>query len=267
MGGKRNLEKPSCKNCRNMNKEKKEVLDGRLKGKYRYGCGKRKNGYICGVLSDDEMLSLLVCESWNGTGKQEKELRKLAQEFDGILQELYDRWSLWKEQGAPVNEWTDGVCLNRIRRSMEQVLKQIERELPEEEYPENYYAPLPPLMDENYMAASSRIKDRASQALREYTGNLNYQWLAENIHRLKSNTKEYVEAHRLLYHVEILKRAIEEENFLDMKKESSLESLYDDLMRCRKQIQAKETAKKKDKGKGDKNQLIGQLSLSGLKVS
>ena len=151
------MEKESCRNCRNIDFNRKEILEGRLAGKYRYGCKFCKSGYICGVLSHDEKLEMLVCQGYSGNRQQADDMKSIAQSYEERLQELYDRWNLWRQTGALEAELSDGIYLNNLRKGIEAFLRQIEKALPEEHYPECYYSPLPPVMDESYMANEVEI--------------------------------------------------------------------------------------------------------------
>lgn len=262
------MDKKSCINCQNMDRGKRDIREGRLKGKYRYGCSMQRSGYICGFISDDESLELLVCESWNGESEPELENHKKAKNYGKQLQDMYDRWNLWRERGCPEAEVSDGVYLNRLRQGIELLVKQIERDLEEEEYPDSYYSPMPPMMEENYMADCENIKAVASKAKIEYTRSLDYQFLAAHLHELNNEDKENSEAYRLLCYPAILTEAIESEDWLKMKQVSGLGALYADLAACRKKIEKGRKPRSSGRSTNKKGQqIVGQMDISGLKVS
>lgn len=262
------MEKESCKNCQNIDFSRKEALGGRLTGKYRYGCTYCKSGYICGILSKDEKLELLVCQGWSGKRGQPEDLQSIAQGYDERLQELYDRWNLWRQTGALEAEMSDGIYLNNLRKGIEAFLRQIEKVLPEESYPECYYSPLPPVMNDSYMANGAGIKEAARQALESYRKNPDYQWLLEHYCELQSDDRETGEAYRLFCHEEVLEQAIKNGDLLRMKRESCQEGLAVALALCRKRMEKKLRSGKRKRGKnGDKAQITGQLDIADLKVS
>ena len=78
----------------------------------------------------------------------------------------------------------DGEYLNRLRSGIEAMMRQIENTFVEADYPECYYAPLPPVMDVDYMANCQQIKESAIRALEEYRNNKDYLWLADHIQHL-----------------------------------------------------------------------------------
>ena len=54
------MKKQSCRNCHNIDLNKKEETEGRLSGRYRYGCTVQRSGFICGFIISDEKLEALV---------------------------------------------------------------------------------------------------------------------------------------------------------------------------------------------------------------
>jgi len=262
------MEKESCRNCKNIDFSRKEVLEGRLTGKYRYGCNYCKSGYICGVLSNDENLEMLVCQGFCGSSQKTEDMRSIAREYEERLQELYNRWNLWRQNGALEAEFSDGIYLNNLRKGIEAFLRQIEKALPEEYYPECYYSPLPPVMDESYMANESAIREAARQALDSYRKNPDYQWLIEHYCNLQNDDREAGETYRLFCHEEVLEQAMNEGNLLSMKRESCQEGLAAALVLCRKKMEKRLCNGKRKRGKKcEQIQITGQMEIAELKVS
>ena len=98
------MKKQSCRNCHNIDLNKKEETEGRLSGRYRYGCTVQRSGFICGFIISDEKLEALVCPNWKGGKMEEADYKRLADEFGKRLQTLYDRWNMWKIRGCPEAE-------------------------------------------------------------------------------------------------------------------------------------------------------------------
>lgn len=62
------------------------MMEGRLKGRYRYGCKIQGSGYICGFLTDDGELETLACSFWHGrSGKKEKKQTHALLDKDYLL--------------------------------------------------------------------------------------------------------------------------------------------------------------------------------------
>lgn len=262
------MEQASCRNCQNIDYNRKETLEGRLSGRYRYGCDYCKSGYICGVISDDDKLEILVCPGWKGSGRQREDIQELSRNYDRKLQELYDRWNLWRQIGAPEAALPDGVYLNNLRKGIQALLKQIEDALPEDDYPECFHSPLPPLMDPLYMADTIKIRKEAERALEAYAKNPNHQWIAEHYAELSNDDPETAQAYRLLCHKKILSEAIQGGDTLIMKRASCQKSLYEELVLCRKRMEKRlHSGKKRRRKNGEKVQITGQLDIAELKVS
>ena len=77
------MKKQSCRNCHNIDLNKKEETEGRLSGRYRYGCTVQRSGFICGFIISDEKLEALVCPNWKG-GEMHKQLVLANQELQNL---------------------------------------------------------------------------------------------------------------------------------------------------------------------------------------
>lgn len=261
------MKKQSCGNCQNLDWKIKKEAQGRLSGRYRYGCQAQRSGYICGFIADDGKLDALVCPSWKGGKTAETDYEKLSDQYNEKLQGLYDRWNEWKARGCPEADVSDGEYLNRLRVGIETMMRLVENLFDEADYPDCYYAPLPPVMDVGYMANCQKIKECAIRALKEYRNNQDYLWLAGHIRQIDNDDKENSEAYRLLCHAENLEEAIRSDDYLQMKRESFQDSLYDDMASCKKRILSRKGRATKRKPKKSSRQIIGQMGIGELKVS
>ena len=259
--------KVSCKTCQSLDMSRSEMREGRLQGKYRYRCKSQRSGYICGFLSCDDNLEILKCHFWSGKEKKGPDMQKLSLEYEEKLQQLYDRWSLWEKGGCPETEVPDGVYLNRLRSGIEGMCRKIEGLFSEEDYPECYYAMLPPIMDEGYMANGDEIRKTAKQALSDYENQEDYLWLSEHAHELDNGTEISSEVYRLICHADTLREAIQEDVLFKMKYESRQEHLIADLALCRAEAEKILKQPRKRKMKKDKKQIVGQIGIYELKAS
>lgn len=255
------MKKQSCENCYNLDRNKKKEMEGRLGGRYRYGCAAQRSGYICGFIISDDKLAELSCPNWKRGRMEETDYQKLSNEYGKNLQTLYDRWNIWKTRGYPKSDVSDGVYLNRIRSGIEGMMRQIESTLDEADYPECYYSPLPPLMDADYMVDCQSIKDYAIYSLKEYQSNKDFLWLTDHICQMDNEDKENSEAYRLLCHVQNLEAAIQSDSYLQMKRESYQESLLDDLAACKKRILKKKRRPSGRKSKKSRHEIVASWGL------
>ena len=236
------------------------MMEGRLKGRYRYGCKIQGSGYICGFLTDDGELETLACSFWHGrSGKKEKK-QTHGKELGEKLQMLFDRWNQWKQQGCPESQVTDGVYLNRLRQAIQSVIKQIEDTCEEEDYPDCYFSPLPPKMAEDYMADKENLEHRARQALERFQNSSEYLWLEEYRKKQEAAGKTTENAKRFFDHVRTLEDALLDKDYLLMKREARQAGLSAELSRFRREILHDERRRKR-------KEVAGQLRFVEEKAS
>lgn len=253
-------EKKSCRNCTGIDLVKKEPVGKHLPGRYRYECSRRRNGFISGFLSSDEKLDLLSCEKWQGRKDAEWDTNQ-REEYECILQGLFDRWNLWKRSGGPDSDVPDGIQLNYLRREIEETVEKAEAALEETDYPECLYSPLPPRMEDSYMADCGTIQSRAAYAFQTLTENQDYQWLLENASRMNHADRRYGEAYRILCQVESLRLAIRENNYFRMKQQSHVEELAKELALYRENAKLPPFTNPGSRKNAANQQLIGQMDI------
>ena len=267
------MEKYSCRTCRNLEKSRKEVMEGRLKGRYRYGCSGQGSGYVCGFLAGDEDLETLSCGLWHGLSerKAEKEGQKLEKELGESLQGLFDRWNEWYVRGCPEGKETDGVYLNRLRLAIKGLVERIEETLEEFRFPECYYSPLPLEIEENYMADTDSLVKSAERALYQYRNSPDYLWLESYMNGQKGKSKETEKEKAAVFldHGKILKEAISRNQYLLMKQEIRQEGILAELAKYRRAVLQKEqkAARRNKNGQKGKKDMSGQFTLFEEKAS
>lgn len=263
------VEKHSCRSCRNLEKERKEVMEGRLKGRYRYGCSRQGSGFVCGFLDGDEDLETLFCRFWQGQSerKTEKEAQKLEKELDANLQGLFDRWNEWHIRGCPEAKETDGVYLNRLRLAIKGLMERIEETLEESRYPESYYSPLPPEISEDYIADMDGLAKSAERALHRYRNSPDYLWLETYVKEQSKKRKEDERAAVFLDHVKVLEEAVSQNQFLLMKQAVQQAGILAELEKYRRAVLQKEHKAPRRTGRKGKKEMSGQFALFEEKAS
>lgn len=253
----------SCKNCVNLDMTRKEVKDGRLTGRFRYGCRVRKNGYICGFISDEAKLDVLSCSFWDGGKKAADSAGLCADTYGEMLQKLFDRWMNWKRYGCPSVKEPDGICLNRLRLVIEEKLHEIEETFPEQEYPECYYAKLPPVMAGSYMADTEQIVVSAIKYLNKLEESEDYKWLLSYMRMPEADEKVVLQGEKIHASVNSLRDAIRTNDHFLMKRESMNKQLLSELSGLRHDVKQKTFRRLKKK----RGQIEGQMDFSQLKAS
>ena len=261
------METGSCSNCSHIDRSREEHLTGRLEGRYRYGCSYTKSGYIVGTVLDEDGLSLLTCPGYEGNRKKAVPDREPTQEYEEKLQSLFDRWAAWNRSGSPDAKVTDGIYLNRLRQGILRMQKEIERCIPEEQYPECYYAMVPPMKAEDYMVSPDKIERTARDALAKLQENADFEWISEHIRALKKEDREYETACRIIRHRDQLKAAIEANDILGMKQGCRQDNLIRELRVCRKQLEIRQQKRTRKRQKPNRTVLEGQLTLVSIKAS
>lgn len=91
-----------------------------------------------------------------------------------VIRESHEQWKrLWKN-GCSDPFWTDGVNLNLVRNHIIYGRRLCEEELQEEDYPEEYYLPLPEKVPPNYMVKSDEIRQKAYERMQNIKKNSDY---------------------------------------------------------------------------------------------
>lgn len=91
-----------------------------------------------------------------------------------VIRESYEQWKRLLENGGSDPLWTDGVNLNLVRNHIIYGCRLCEEELQEEDYPEEYYLPLPEEVSPNYMVKGEEIRQKASDLLKSIKANPDY---------------------------------------------------------------------------------------------
>ena len=199
--------------------------------------------------------------------KEKEDKGQQLADLDSRIQSMYDRWNLWKEQGAQGSDVSDGEYLNRLRTGIMYLQKKMEEYSQNDEYPETYYAMLPPEIEEDYMAGAELIKQQAANLWNAYQNNPDYQWLCSyySAARPRKKDRDYEAAERLLKRAGQLKDAVLGEDILVMKREIRKKNLSRDFKRSRRKLESRKLAGRRPKKRG--KDADGQMCLEQLKAS
>lgn len=92
----------------------------------------------------------------------------------------YDIWDRQYREGAGDPFYTDGDNLNLKRNHIIYDKRQIEENLSEDEYPQEYYRELPPELPHDYMAKAEEIRRKAAELLKAARASPDAQYLLQN---------------------------------------------------------------------------------------
>ena len=91
-----------------------------------------------------------------------------------VIRESHEQWKRLWENGGNDPFWTDGVNLNLARNHIIYGRRLCEEELQEEDYPEEYYLPLPEEVPPSYMVKSDEIRQKAYERMQNIKKNSDY---------------------------------------------------------------------------------------------
>lgn len=181
---------------------------------------------------------------------------KRVEELGKNIRDSFTRWNYIYQNGAGDPLWEDGVNLELVRNHIIYYKRRCEEELLPEQYPPEYRMELPPVVDRLYMARADEIKEHAAHSLEVYIGDVNYQYLKDNLHRLTEKQKDETRVLNILRYVTGLKDSINGYRLVEMRRHENPELYQESFRECRERMEAILGA--------EKVLPQGQLSLSDL---
>lgn len=167
--------------------------------------------------------------------KKEKTVEEIHKELEQDIERELARWKTLYTEGGSDPFWADGVNLNLVRNHILYAKKKCEEELPESEYPELYYADIPPKVGNNYMAKSEEIRRDAQALLTDVHENDDYKWLTSVADRPEIQRKETKNAMAVLSYIRGLEEAIASDSLVDMRRYTRFH-LCEQLSTSRKKV-------------------------------
>ena len=171
-----------------------------------------------------------------------------VKEIKQKMQAEYRRWQNLKTRGGNDPFWEDGYYMNLTRSHIIALRHQCETELQPEDYPEEYNFPIPPQVDDNYMARPDEIRRNAANTLRICLESSVYQYVKANYKVLGRK------AEIAMLPVEGLQNMAKHEDLVYMRRYEKPERILNSLQECKEKIM-----KLLDEGK--KELPKGQLSI------
>lgn len=163
-------------------------------------------------------------------------LKKYAED----LQSDFDRRDYLIENGGTDPNYTDGFNINFKRRHIIIKKKWIEEICKEHNlsYPEIYFRETPDLIDDSYMAKTDEIKSEANSVYEKISEYPAYLELLTYEEKFSEKELKSVHYYSTVGMVTRLKKAIEENHFLNMRTFSRTTFCYECLDRCLERIKA-----------------------------
>lgn len=155
-------------------------------------------------------------------------------ELESKLIASYEEWEYYHEYGGhdPFNE--DGVNMNLIRNHILHYRMQLE-EL--DYFPEIMERPVPPEMENTYMARAEEIRANAKNALQNYRQDENYKYLCRHIAEVSMRDANTICLRSILNYVEGLEKDIREDDLVAMRRHESPDRYKESFQTCREQME------------------------------
>jgi|GEM_PF-477430 len=163
---------------------------------------------------------------------------KKQEDYGAKLQESYDRWEHLYKYGASDPFWEDGVNLNLVRNHILSYRRQIEENPTLIGLPEAYKREIPPEVDNRYMARADEIRVNARATLDKYLKDPNYLYIVEHYNDFTPKTREKLHIDNVLGYVSGLRKYIEEDKLVDMRRHENHERYAKSFEDCVKKMQA-----------------------------
>ena len=160
-----------------------------------------------------------------------------------LLIESRERWADLYENGGSDPFWPDGVNLNLVRNHILWYRHQIEEHLSPENYPECYHRPIPPEVDQGYIADKEGILADAKRTLETVMHTADYAYLSSypNTHRMNEEIDKRLSIVRTMRY---LRDAIDRMDYVFMRRYRDWKPLLVELHDRRMEVESLTEAKK-----------------------
>lgn len=150
----------------------------------------------------------------------------------------YSRWKHLYKFGGQDPFWEDGCNMNLVRNHIIYYKKEIEKYYTPEEYPAEYYSPLPPKVDYKFMARKNEILENAKKSLEIYKSNSNYIELVkiQNSELLTKKEKTNCNITNVVNYATSLEKSIKDLSYVDMRRHENPERYLSSFNDCLKRV-------------------------------
>lgn len=148
------------------------------------------------------------------------------------------RWNELLEKGGSDPIWADGCNMNLVRGHVISYKRECEAELLPDDYPEEYFLELPPVVDNKYMARPDEIRKHARESLEAYEADKDYLFLKNAVNRLTEKQKSQISITNVINYVTGLKSFIKNDSLVEMRRHEYPEKYMESFQECRKKAEA-----------------------------
>ena len=156
------------------------------------------------------------------------------QKLESKLIASYEEWEYYHDYGGhdPFNE--DGVNMNLIRNHILHYRMQLE-EL--DYFPEIMERPVPPEMENTYMARAEEIRANAKSTLQKYKQDEDYKYLCRHSSEVSIRDAENIYLRTVINYAENLEKAIREDDLVAMRRHEVPERYNKSFKTCREKME------------------------------
>jgi len=159
-------------------------------------------------------------------------MKKNQEDYAAELSKCHARWVHLYTHGGQDPFWPDGANLNLVHNHILYYRGKIEETMPPENYPSAYFQEVPPEVDQNYMARPDEILAAAKASLAAYQADPNYQYLLRHQGDFSPKTRQKLPIDAVLNYAQGLKRAIENNDLITMRRHERAEGYLDSFASC-----------------------------------
>ena len=178
------------------------------------------------------------------------------EELGQMIAESLERWKYLHDNGGSDPFWPDGMNMNLVRNHIAYYKRQCQSDLAPEDFPPEYSSETPPEVDNYYMAQPDRIRREAEKSLEIFEADPNYKWLLEQVSNMSAKEIKDTAIETVIGYVSALRRYIQEDKLVDMRRYRTPDSVLEALRKCRERV---------NEFRGESKELpSGQLTLFDL---
>jgi hypothetical protein len=162
--------------------------------------------------------------------------KKQQPDYAGELQKSFDRWEHLNTHGGSDPLYSDGSNMNLVRTHIKIGKRNIEENMPPEQYPEIYYRETPPEKDGSYMARADEIRAGSKKSLEAYKADPDYQFICRRISRLTERQKKETYIDAVIGYVTGLEHAIDKGDLITMRRHEVASRYADSFSTCAERV-------------------------------
>lgn len=155
-------------------------------------------------------------------------------ELESQLITLYEHWEDLHDNGGHDPLYADGVNLNLVRNNILYYRDQL-KEL--DYFPEIMERPVPPEMENTYMARAEEIRANAKSTLQKYKNDEDYKYLCRHSSEVSIRDAENIYLRTVINYAENLEKAISEDDLVAMRRHEVPERYNKSFKTCREKLE------------------------------